>query len=122
MPINSKGKWDIHTARGEIISLKIRGNKTTGFGWYLENRDALEKNIIDPLNLDESKSTQDYMVDENPDHLMGIGGYFHFDFKIMDNAEKKTVELIFSNKRPWEDKQPMTLVHVNVIIGEKTEL
>lgn len=119
-PANSDGSWEISCVRGEIISIKLRGNKTTGFSWYLQNKETLSKNIIRPLNLDENNSTNHYEMDENPQHLMGVGGYFYFDFKIPVKAENQIVELVFNHKRPWEDHS--SLLHVKVNIGEKNEL
>ena len=121
MPSNTKGTWEISAKRGDTISIKIRGNKTTGYSWYLVNRDQLKKLNIQPLNLDQHGSTTNYAMDENPEHLMGVGGYFYFDLQIPDNIENQVVELEFAHKRPWEP-EPISTTRLKMSIGEKTEL
>jgi predicted secreted protein len=121
MPSNNKGTWEIAAKKGDTISIKIRGNKTTGYSWYLANREQLSQNIIKPLNLDQHGSTTNYMMDENPEHLMGVGGYFYFDFQIPENIENQVVDLEFLHKRPWEPEAHSKTI-VKLSIGEKTEL
>ena len=46
-------KKDLEVPEYSTLSLKLEGNPTTGFGWYLENKDSLLKSNIKPLNLNE---------------------------------------------------------------------
>jgi predicted secreted protein len=112
---NNSGNIEISCIAGETISLKLRGNKTTGYSWFLNNKPSLNNNAIEPLNLDEKDSTNDYRTDENPNHLLGVGGYFYFDFKISDNADSQTVDLVFNHKRPWEHHSNLLSVKLNIL-------
>lgn len=119
---NSEDSWELSASKGDTISVKIRGNKTTGYNWFLLNADKLDKNLVKPLNLKEDSSTSDYKVDDNPNHLMGVGGYFYFDFKIADDAPNQVVELEFSHRRSWEPIENQKIKKARLTIGTKSEL
>ena len=121
LPTSNKEKIIIFANKGQTFSIKIRGNKTTGYSWFLLNPEKLDKETIEPLNLNEHNTTTNYQMDENPNHLSGVGGFFYFDFKIPENAETQMLELSFVHKRPWEDQQTVHIAQVS-ITGVKKEL
>lgn len=107
-------KFDITAKAGDTFTIKIRGNPTTGFGWFLENRDNLDNSVIQPLNLNEHGSSRDYITDEHPEGMVGVGGYYYFKFKGMKAGANVTLR--FVNKRPWETSAIRSVdVNVNLI-------
>ena len=80
------------------FSIKIRGNPTTGYGWYLAEEIQEDESLLS-TNLKEDRSSKNYEKDSAPEHMMGVGGNFYFNFK---GQRAGTYPLIFVNKRPWE--------------------
>jgi len=116
------------------LIIKIRGNKTTGYGWFVDNVDQLlnpsnntinntsnnnSNIIIKPMNLNDNFTTSDYFVDSHERGMTGVGGYYYFKFKPMNEGESK---IVFTNKRPW-DTSDQVKVEVDVkIVSSETEL
>ena len=101
----------VNARAGTNFTIKIKGNPTTGYGWYL-NPSNIDNSILEPLNLNEKNSTSDYVTDPHPEGFVGVGGhyYFRFNAKAPGNAD-----LIFSLKRPWETTVERTVnVKVNI--------
>jgi predicted secreted protein len=122
MSITNEETWQISANKGETLSIKIRGNKTTGYSWFLSNREKLSNDSLQPLNLKDDNSSKDYVTDEHPDGYCGVGGYFYFDFKVADEAKYQVIVLSFSFRRPWEPKENEKITDVNVTIGTKIDL
>jgi len=77
--------------------IRIHGNPTTGYSWFLkENSD--KENLL-ALNLNEYNSSEDYETDAHPDGMVGVGGDYFFRFK---GAKEGSYNLMFVKKRPWE--------------------
>lgn len=77
--------------------LKIRGNLTTGYNWFL-SENSNNENLV-ALNLTEINSSMDYQTDENLKGYEGVGGYHYFRFK---GLKKGNFNLLFIQKRVWE--------------------
>jgi predicted secreted protein len=104
----------VKTQVGKVLIVKIRGNPTTGYGWYLENVGLLNNAQLEPLNLNEYHSSDDYITDEHEPGMVGVPGSYYFKFKA-HVALADPIELKFSHKRPWED-QPLRTASVLVTI------
>ena len=105
---------EIKVKNGSEFNIKIAGNPTTGYSWYLNNEDELKKGGVQPTNLNEYKSA-DYVQDDAPQGMVGVGGKFDFKFKL-DEGKKNVPEIIFSYKRPWEKNDGIFLIKVKVVV------
>ena len=103
----------ITVEKAETFSIKIKGNPSTGYGWYLENISLINESLIKPLNLDNYNGTDDYVADKNPQGMVGGGGNYFFKFV---SVNKGQLTLTFSNKRPWDPSTAKTYL-VNVVIN-----
>ena len=92
-------KTDLIKVEGEEFEIKLAGNPTTGYNWYLDNLMHLNYHTITPLNLSKSGTVQ-YIPAPNPDKLNGVGGNYIFKFKANKASEKVTI-LRFIYKRGW---------------------
>lgn len=91
---------EVSPQEGQTFTIKIRGNPTTGYTWFLDNRDNLDNSAIKALNLNEFGSSRNYKTDEHPEGMVGVGGYYFFTFKALKKGA--SVDLVFIHKRPWE--------------------
>ena len=104
--------WNISAKVGSTFSIKIRGNPTTGYSWFLENRNNLNTSMIQALNLSEHGSA-DYVTDASEPGMVGVGGYYYFRFSALAAGD---AQLVFIHKRPWETS-PIRTVTVNVSLN-----
>ena len=105
---------EIKVKNGSEFNIKIAGNPTTGYSWYLNNEDELKKEGVQPTNLNEYKSA-DYVQDEHPIGMAGVGGIFDFKFKL-DEGKKNVPDIRLSYKRPWEQNDGIFLIKVKVVV------
>jgi len=77
--------------------LKLHGNPTTGYSWFL-NQNSDKENLL-ALNLNEYNSSQDFVVNSHPERMVGVGGDYFFKFK---GLKEGSYNLKFVNKRSWE--------------------
>ena len=101
----------IKTTSGKFFTIKIRGNPTTGYGWYLENP-TQNKKFLKAFDLNEQNESIHYIPDKVPPGWTGGGGFYYFRFLALSSGE---VTLIFNNKRPWDPNSSHTY-SLNVII------
>jgi predicted secreted protein len=80
---------------GRYFTFKIKGNLTTGYGWYVENVSTI-KRYVTPLNLNQDNSTNEYYQESG---RFGAGGNYYFRFKAI---RKGTIYILFSNKQLWD--------------------
>jgi predicted secreted protein len=113
---NKTGSFPTTVSLNQILVVKIRGNPTTGYGWYLENADTLDRSILNPTNLNEYNSCKDYITDNHPQGYVGVGGYYYFKFKPL--KETNSITLIFNNKRPWENKAVRTVELLVTVVNK----
>jgi predicted secreted protein len=107
--INS-GNMQVTAIRNKPLTLRLKGNITTGFGWFIVN--GLNRSLLRPLNLNANNTTTDY-VREDSGGLLGSGGYFVFKFMPLARGN---LTLAMINKRPWEDSNTAIKLAVNVAI------
>jgi predicted secreted protein len=94
------------------FSIKIEGNPSTGYGWYLAEG-IQDEDTLASINLTEDGATKDYVDYPQPDIEAGMSGVFYFDF-----VGKRTgiYPLIFVYKRPLDVViQKEKLIKINVI-------
>lgn len=87
----------------EEFILKVRGNPTTGYSWYL-SKNSDEKNLK-CLNLNKYNSSENYVVDKHPPGFVGVGGTFYFKFQ---GVKEGNYDVILVKKRPWEPEPIQT--------------
>ena len=105
---------DIKIKENTKFELKIKGNPTTGYNWYILNYDELPNLDIICLNKD---NTGEFIYDPNQVGIVGIGGTFTFRFKVNShNNNFKTIKLIY--KRDWENNPNDLIVSINVLVIE----
>ena len=105
---------EIKVKNGSEFNIKIAGNPTTGYSWYLNNEDELKKGGVQPTNLDEYKSA-DFVENDHPEGMVGVGGKFDFKFKL-DEGKKNVPDIKLCYKRPWEKNEGSYLIKVKVVI------
>ena len=102
--------------KGEIFQIKLKGNPTTGYSWFLVNYEIVNKNeIIKPTNLNEHLSAQ-FVPCNRHDEILGAGGDFVFEFEVLKSSN--VIEnLNFSYRRPWvknNNKEPDVIVSITI--------
>jgi predicted secreted protein len=104
---------NITAQAGSIFTIKVSGNPTTGYGWYLKNKAELTNSeVLVASNLNQYGSG-DYITNPHPEGMVGVGGNYYFKF----NAKAPgNVQLIFEHKRPWETEVLKTYT-VNVVVS-----
>ncbi len=93
---------DITLGRGDILTLRLETNPTTGYLWQMEYKYG--EHILEMVR--EKKY-------ERKSDLIGAGGIETYVFKCIS---KGSAEIIFTEKRPWED-QFMKQYKLKVIIN-----
>jgi predicted secreted protein len=103
----------ISTKVGSTFTIKVSGNPSTGFGWYLKNKEELTNSqVLEASNLNQygSGEFESYPHEEG---MVGVGGNYYFKFKAKAAGN---VQLIFEHKRPWE-KEVLTTYTVKVVVN-----
>jgi predicted secreted protein len=107
-------KLDITHKAGDIFTVKIRGNPTTGYSWFLQNINSIDTSAIKPLNINEKGSSQMYVSDQHEEGMVGVGGYYYFIFKAL--GSNVNITLKFKYVRTWETEVGRSAeVNVNLI-------
>jgi predicted secreted protein len=91
---------------GQKFIIEMEGNPTTGFSWFLEHPEKLNRELIIPLNLNEKNSAEFYRKTsekENEMKILGSGGIYHFKFQTHPTNSGDEV-LHFVYKRPWTNE------------------
>jgi predicted secreted protein len=89
--------WPLQVKANSRITLKILGNPTTGYEWFV-NRAKLDSSFIKPVRLAASNRGR-FTEPTVPFGFTGAPGYYSFDFDTLDPG-KTTVEFFY--RRPWE--------------------
>jgi len=83
--------------------LKVNGNPTTGYSWYLSaNSDEIN---LKCLNLNKWKSSENYVVDKHETGFVGVGGTYYFKFQ---GVKEGTYDMTLIKKRAWEPEAIQT--------------
>jgi predicted secreted protein len=117
---------------GHNFTIELEGNPTTGYSWFLETPEKLEKEgLLIPKNLNDKNSGEYYRrneVDKNKNEVnkLGSGGIYHFKF--LAGEKNGHEEITFIYKRPWKtDAEASNLIkksiNVKVVnIDKQTDL
>jgi len=107
--------YELEIDDNSIFNIRVDGNKTTGFSWFLENVEELKiSNIIEPLNLDEKNGSKDYVVNNGNKKTCGAGEINIFKFKVNNAREKELPKLKFIYKRPWETDGNISICEITL--------
>jgi predicted secreted protein len=104
LPTNGQSYF-VRLKRKDILHVKIIGNPTSGYIWYLNNKKELE---LSPLNLDEKDSTNPTFEKNH------YGASAVYDFEFMPLKSIKNTKLQFIYKRSWEPDNNPIIINVNV--------
>ena len=103
---------------GQKFIIEMEGNPTTGFSWFLEDVEKLNKELIIPLNLNEKNSAEFYRKtpdEENGTKILGSGGIYHFKFQTHQTNSGDEV-LRFVYKRPWtKENEIRKSIYIKVV-------
>ena len=91
--------------KGNQFKVKLAGNPTTGYSWFLLNLENLASSkYVSNVDVNEDGSASGYVpsapVNQDGMALVGAGGDFYFTLKA-DAKTSEPVELLFSYQRPW---------------------
>ena len=101
--------------QGEVFSVQLNVNPTTGYQWMLENNDQLRVDSVRALNLNDKNVGEFVSANTNGQVMLGAGGYYDFKFKA-GKPSNDLIALNFVYKRVWESK-PAKQVQVKVQIS-----
>ena len=111
---NGLKEFTVDVKKGEEFALKLRGNPTTGYSWFLLN----PNDVTDSLQASNisAEGTATYVPDSKDPMLVGGGGAYYYKFKAVKVANEPKV-LNFLYQRAWlknENSAPTVSVKVNV--------
>lgn len=111
--ISETGNSATFTVRaGSPFSISVKGNPTTGYSWFLDHPENLNKRLLIPLNLDKYNSGE-FVSNPHPAGMVGVGGTFIFKFRAVRRGLAR-FKLIY--KRPWLPNNPARVVTVTIRI------
>ena len=111
---NGLNEFTVDVKEGEEFALKLRGNPTTGYSWFLLNPNDVTDSLQASNLSSEGKAT--YIPDSNDPNLVGGAGAYYYKFKAVKVANEPKV-LHFLYQRAWlknENSVPTVSVKVNV--------
>ena len=91
--------------KGKKFKVKLAGNPTTGFSWFLLNLENLNSSkYVSNVDANEDGTAGEYVPSVPPSEdgmqIVGSGGDFYYTFKAVDKTNEP-VELLFSYQQPW---------------------
>lgn len=98
----------VSVAKGEKFALKVAGNPTTGYNWFLANKNELQSSNVVAF-LSESESGE-YEGTAHQRNIVGVGGNSFFKFQGV-NAGSAVIGLDY--KRSWENE---VIKHIDVTV------
>ena len=107
--------------KGKKFKVKLAGNPTTGYSWFLLNLENLASSkYVSNVDTNEDGTAGGYVPSVPPSEdgipLVGSGGDFYYTFKAVAKTSEP-VELLFSYQRPWlktNDDPNAVKVKINV--------
>ena len=104
--VDGNGDNSFTIKKGLQFKLKLAGNPTTGYSWFLLNLKKLaESEFVSNVDTNEDGSAGGYVqkeeVDENGNPIQGAGGDFYFTFEAVAKTSEP-VSFLFSYQTPWE--------------------
>ncbi|ORX41843.1 hypothetical protein BCR36DRAFT_170522 [Piromyces finnis] len=100
------GVQELKVKKGLSFDVKLSGNPTTGFFWFLENardiKDAIE--VLNDVN-------DNYVPDESKPGMVGVGGTFIFKFQVKETDELPTLKFVYKGVR----RQAISTAELNLL-------
>ena len=93
---------------GQKFTIEIEGNPSTGYSWFLETPEKIERSgLLKATNLNKHNSGDYYRSSElnkNETEVLrvGSGGLFHFKFLAGEKSGHEEITFIY--KRPWDEE------------------
>jgi len=113
------GNFKLDVNDNSSFNIKIAGNPTTGYSWYLENAEELKSSdVILPTNLNERNGSDDYVSVPHEEGMVGYGGTFIYKFNVKDACGKELPKLNFGYKRPWETTGSIATAEVTLSVHD----
>ena len=99
--------WNLDVKSHSKFTVKIRGNPTTGYIWKIDNAEKVNitnesSNFITCINLNNNNSTNDFLMDNKNQNIIGQSGFYFFKFKTNSVTFPTSFEIDFIEKKPWE--------------------
>ena len=119
--VDGHGDNSFTIKKGLQFKLKLAGNPTTGYSWFLLNlKNLIESGYVLNIDTNDDGSAGGYVqrneVDENGNIIEGLGGDFYFTFEAAAKTSEP-VNFLFSYQKPWEstnDTANLVKVQINV--------
>ena len=104
--VDGHGDNSFTIKKGLQFKLKLAGNPTTGYSWFLLNlKNLIESGYVLNVDTNDDGSAGGYVqrneVDENGNIIEGLGGDFYFTFEAAAKTSEP-VNFLFSYQKPWE--------------------
>ena len=103
---NSNNAFSVQ--KGQRFKLRLHGNPTTGYSWFLLNKDSLTSSkFVSNVDTNEDGTAGGYVPAATANSngfgfgMVGSGGDFYYTFEAGDRTSEP-VELLFSYQRPWQ--------------------
>ena len=96
-----QGKMSVKS--GEIFKIVLESNRSTGYGWYWENKP--DKSIIDSVYVDYVLKTK---------MQAGAGGNEMWEFRAKWKGEQM-IKMVY--KRPWEKEPPLKVKEILIQVN-----
>ena len=101
------GDKELKVEDNKEFTVALAGNPSTGYSWLMANVEAVKNNnVIQPLNLNQYNTCDDYVHDPHEPGMVGFGGVYYFKFKVNNGTGKELPKLVFEYKRHWEKDKP----------------
>ncbi|HUM83547.1 MAG TPA: protease inhibitor I42 family protein [Lachnospiraceae bacterium] len=91
------------TVRGSLLTVRMKGNATTGYTWSCKISDS---SVL-------TCESRDYSENSHPRGMVGVPGVQSYKFK---SASAGTASLIFTYARSWESGNPADEKSVRVTV------
>ena len=96
----------ITASTGDIITISLNANATTGYSWKFTGTPSSAYEVID----------ESYKVNPHPEGMVGVGGKTFYKIKLLQKGKLIIKAQYF---RPWEEFNPQTDKNLRFIIEIK---
>ncbi len=115
-----KNQEEIKVAPSKTISLKFRGNASTGYNWYIV-MNTVDTTSLTPMGLETQENTNVYKssmyYEEDNSGADGAPGYSVFKFYTQKPSDKITLNFVYTrdiSTEAWKLQESITSVSVNI--------
>lgn len=101
--IDKEDSTEFTVKTNEEFIMKVSGNPTTGYSWYLTSNS--DESNLKCLNLNKWKSSENYVVHQHEPGFVGVGGTYYFKFQ---GIKEGLYVVTLVKKRIWEQEDIQT--------------